>query len=190
MKFTIAGVASIGYLGLLAAGTLFAYLRSPEASGYRATLSMPFNHLIGAGDLVTSTSQRVSNAIRPAEGATPLQGYTTAAVQAGQVIRKEALESRPQIVPDAGNIAFSVEVDSKRVASGELNAGVSVAVCDGDKVISSPVRVLAVVCITGGVRCMSVLETSAIGSEEIVAVLQHAQPSQIKVVSGARGSIQ
>jgi hypothetical protein len=190
MKFSVAAVASIGYLGLLGAGALFTYLRSPDASGYRATVSLPFNHLIGTGDLVASTPQQVINAIQPAGSAPGLKGYTTSIIQAGQVIHKDGLESRPLITPDASNIAFSVEVDPKRVTSGEINAGVSVAVCDGDKIVSSPVRVLAVICIAGGVRCTSVLETPATGSEEIIAVLQHVQPSQIKVVSRAGSTTQ
>ena len=190
MKLTVAGVASTVYLMLLGVGVLYTYLRLPGASGYRATVALPFNHYIATGDLVASTSEQLSNSIQGAGSGTLLNGYTTSAVQVGQIVRKNDVESRPMVIPDAGSIAFSAEVDPKRVISGEINAGVSVKICDGDKPISSSVRILAVICLPGGRRCTAVLETPATGSDAVVTLLQQIQPSQIKVATGGRGTAQ
>jgi hypothetical protein len=188
MKMTVAATVSIIYPVLLVAGGVYAYLRSPETSGYRATVTLPVNHLVGTGDLVTSASQATSNAVQGKPTAPKLRGYTTQAVQAGQVIYQKNLESRPLVVPDAGQIAFSVEVDSKRVPSGEINAGKFMAVCDGDKIVAKQVRILAVICFENAPLCTAVLEAPAGGSDDLVALVQSAQPSQIKLVSAVHST--
>ncbi len=186
MRITVAGACAVIYPVLLAAGGTFAWLRSTDSAQYRATVNMPYNHRIGSTDLQNPLAVRLSAAAHTGGGNDTSGLYTTAMIGAGQEIKKRDLESRPVVTPGAGKIAFSVEVDPKRVNSREIDADATLTVCDGTKIISNAARVIAVFCYPGGASCTAVLEVPASDSEDIVDLVRRQRPVDIKVASVAR----
>jgi len=186
MKLTVATIAWMIYVLLLLAGLATLWLRSADALTYRATVDLPFNHLISSTDLHDSLSTQLVNAAHGGRStAVPVQ-YTNGLIRAGQIVGKKDLEARPMVVPGAGKVALSVEIDSKRVDSGEINADSNLAVCDGEKVISKTARTIAVFCVPGGTKCTAVLEVPAAESSDIIDLVQRQQPFEIRVAGAAR----
>ena len=185
MNITVAGATAVVYTALLIGGGLYAWTRLPSEPDYQATVALPFNHFLIKGDLSIDGSKAAGSA---GSGKTDLTGYTKSFIEPGQRIHKTDLAPLPLIIPDPGDVAFSVTVDSKSVSSGDINAGVSITLSDGHKYLPNEVRVLAVSCIGGGSLCTAALETPATGSDEVIALIQGAQSAPVRAIARAQAA--
>ncbi len=160
----------IAYSIALFIGVALIFSRQPGLPlTFTAERELPANWLLQPGDL----------ALRPGDH----PWYLKHTAKKDQKIGLGDLSTFPIIAQRQGKLPVAFSVGSAMVKSSAINAGVSVRVCQGTKVLAESVEVQAVLCPATDEPCVALADVPADKASALTGVSQTSTPATLQVVS-------
>ena len=100
-----------------------------------------------------------------------------------QKIELGDLSTFPTITEKPGKLPVAFSAGSAIVKSGAINAGISVRVCQGAKVLAESVEVQAVLCPATNGPCVALADVPADKASALTGVSQASTPATLQVMS-------